>query len=170
MTPVILWLLATIDAGASGYRAAAGRNALVRKRGYYARAIARGALAGQFVLAAGLVGAVIGAAGAADRASLHREASAFGSRLLQAYLPYAALMGLAFVVRAAPSVDLRALTSALIFGPLTFLRPVVALAGLLWAGAHVPRLAVLLVAIPVAVAMVLLERMLTGPELPPPEA
>jgi hypothetical protein len=35
MIAVLLWLLATIDAAFIGYRAAAGRNALINKKNYY---------------------------------------------------------------------------------------------------------------------------------------
>jgi hypothetical protein len=159
MTALALWLLATIDSGASGYRAAAGRNALVRKRAYFLCAVARGALVAQALLAAALAAALVGAA-AMDRASLQTDARAFASRLLQVYLPYTAVMACALLVRAAPSVDFRALTSALVFGPLTLLRPAVAVAGLVWAGLHVPRPALIAWATAVVAVMLLMERLL----------
>ena len=169
MTLLALWLLATIDAGASGYRAAAGRNALVRKRAYYARAVGRGVLAGQTLLFAALASATVVGAATVDRASIDGQAHSFASRLLQVYLPYAAIMAGALLLRAAPSVDLRALTSSLVFGPLTLLRPLVALAGLAWAGLHVPRPALITLAAALVAMMLLLERLLgaTIPETRP---
>jgi hypothetical protein len=41
-------------------------------------------------------------------------------------------------VRAVPSVDVRSLTSVLVFGPFTLARPAV-VAGAAWALSHVPR-------------------------------
>jgi len=52
-----LWILATLDAAFAGYRAAAGRNGLIRKRRYYLRAMVLGAIFGQVAvaLAAGII-------------------------------------------------------------------------------------------------------------------
>jgi hypothetical protein len=52
--------------------------------------------------------------------------------MLIVYVPYAVIILLTFVVRAAPSVDLRSITSVLIFGPFTLIRPVVVVAGAVW--------------------------------------
>jgi hypothetical protein len=47
--------------------------------------------------------------------------------------------------RAIPSVDIRSITSVVVFGPLTFLRPVVALIGLVWSSIIVWRIEVILI-------------------------
>ena len=44
-----------------------------------------------------------------------------------------------FACRALPSVDLRSLTSTLVFGPLAGIRPFVAVAGLIWGVWAAPR-------------------------------
>lgn len=46
VVPVVLGLIALIDAAFAGFRAATGRNALIRKRPYYLRAARRGSRAG----------------------------------------------------------------------------------------------------------------------------
>ena len=51
LTFLLLYLLATCDAAFCGFRAAAGRNALLFKRAYYLRAMGRGALWGQLAVA-----------------------------------------------------------------------------------------------------------------------
>ena len=48
------------------------------------------------------------------------------------------------------------------FGPLTLFRPLVALAGLVWAGLHVPRPPLVLLATAVVTMMLLLERLLAA--------
>jgi hypothetical protein len=48
-------------------------------------------------------------------------------------VPYAAVALLAFAVRVLPSVDFRSATSVFVFGPLTALRPLVAIAGVTYA-------------------------------------
>src|SRR5437667_1042693 len=59
MIPVLLWLMATVDAGFIGYREAASRSALIDKRAWYRRAMLRGALFGQAAVI--IAGIAIGA-------------------------------------------------------------------------------------------------------------
>lgn len=142
MIPLLLYLLATIDAACCGYRAAAGRSALIRKSSYYRRAILRGLLFGQAaVLIAGLVVLLLFTL-SSDRASLISDLLEAGRRLLIVYLPYAAAVLMAFALRLIPSVDLRSMTSLLIFGPFMLIRPLVAVAGVAWAIIAVPRIEV----------------------------
>jgi hypothetical protein len=127
-----LYVLATVDAAFCGYRAAAGRNALIAKRRYYVHAMLRGALWGQAAVA--VAGAALAAfiLSDADPADAWRSAVGAGRRMLAVYLPYAAVILAAFAVRTLPSVDLRSLTSTVVFGPLTLLRPLAAAAGVAW--------------------------------------
>ena len=132
MIPVLLWLLATIDSAFIGYREAAGRNALIDKRAYYRRALIRGALLGQVaVLIVGVITAVTLIV-SDDARALFTNMESVGARMLTVYVPYALILLLTFLVRAFPSVDIRSITSVLIFGPFTFIRPVVVLAGAVW--------------------------------------
>jgi hypothetical protein len=132
MIAVGLWLLATLDAAFAGYRAAAGRCALINKRRYYLRAMILGALFGQVAvaLAGGMI--LISLALTSDRQALLRDYNYVGSRMLFVYLPYAAIILLAFLVRLIPSVDIRSITSTVIFGPFTLLRPIVAIGGMIY--------------------------------------
>lgn len=127
-----LWLLATVDSAFIGYREAAGRNALIYKRAYYRRALIRGALLGQVAV---LIVGVITAAALASSSNagiLFSRIEIVGARMLIVYVPYALIILLTFLIRALPSVDIRSITSVLIFGPFTFIRPLVVLAGAVW--------------------------------------
>jgi hypothetical protein len=136
MTPVFLWLLATIDSAFIGYREAAGRNALIDKRAYYRRALIRGALVGQVAVL--IVGAAVVLVSSNDAAALFSKLESVGARMLTVYVPYALILLVTFLVRAFPSVDIRSITSVLIFGPFTFIRPAVVLAGAVWGVAAAP--------------------------------
>ena len=160
LTFLPLYLLATCDAAFSGYRAAAGWNALLFKRGYYLRAMVGGALWGQLAVApAGLVAGLL-AMWSHSPSQVLDDYSTAGARLVQVYLPYAGLIGLAFLLRLVPSVDVRSMTSVLVFGPLTLLRPVVAVGGVVWALFQVPRAEVAVTAAVVLAMMLSLERFL----------
>ena len=132
MIPVFLWLLATIDSAFIGYREAAGRNALIDKRAYYRHALIRGALLGQVaVLIVGVMTAVALII-SNDAGALFSKMESVGARMLTVYVPYALILLITFCIRALPSVDIRSITSVLIFGPFTFIRPLVVLAGAVW--------------------------------------
>jgi len=92
----------------------------------------RGALLGQ--IAVGVVGAfaIVILAFSADRSSLIGQFEDMGTRMLTVFVPYALILFLAFLVRLMPSVDLRSITSVIIFGPFTLIRPVVVIAGIIW--------------------------------------
>ena len=128
----LLWLLATVDSAFIGYREAAGRNALIEKGAYFRRALIRGALFGQVaVLIVGVVSA-IALVTSNDAAALFSQFELVGARMLTVYIPYALILLITFCIRAVPSVDIRSITSVLIFGPFTFIRPLVVIAGALW--------------------------------------
>lgn len=129
MIAVLLWLLATVDSAFIGYREAAGRNAQIDKRAYYRHALIRGALFGQLaVLIVGLI-TVIVLVSVRDAGVLFSDLELVGARMLFVYVPYAFILLITFCVRAIPSVDIRSITSVLIFGPFTFIRPIVVVAG-----------------------------------------
>ena len=132
MIVFLLWLLATLDSAFIGYREAAGRNALIEKKAYYRHALIRGALFGQ--LAALIVGAIAAVALlTSDNArELFGKLELIGARMLLVYIPYALIILIALSIRAFPSVDIRSITSTLIFGPFTLIRPVVVLLGAVW--------------------------------------
>lgn len=128
----LLWLLATVDSAFIGYREAAGRNALIEKGAYFRRALIRGALFGQLaVLIAGVV-SVIALATSNDAPALISKFELVGARMLTVYIPYALIILITFCIRTVPSVDIKSITSVLIFGPFTFIRPLIVIAGAVW--------------------------------------
>ena len=146
MTILLLWLLATVDSTFIGYRDAAGRNALIDKRGYFRRAMLRGAVAGQIAVAIVGLAAVGMLATTPQPARLFAAFEQAATRMLIVYVPYALILTITFFIRAIPSVDIRSITSVLVFGPFTLIRPLVVLAGAIWGllAAPIPRVGLLL--------------------------
>jgi hypothetical protein len=140
---LLLYVLATLDAALSGYRAAGGRNALIRKRAYQAQAQLRGATGGQVGIA--IIAAFTGLLLATDSEPSRLIADLLKGceRTLVVYVPYSLAFVIALVLRVVPSVDVRSTLNTLVFGPFTFLRPFVGLAGVVWAFVCVPRWEVL---------------------------
>lgn len=134
-----LYVLATIDSIAAGYSAAAGRSALILKRPHYQKAMLRGFLLGQIAAAItlSLVFAFMNAA--PDRAAFRADLVRVWARMLQVYLPFALVILTALAFRLIPSVDVRCLTSTLVFGPLAGIRPLVGIVGLVWGLLAAPR-------------------------------
>jgi len=161
MIAFLLWLLATLDAGFTGYREAAGRNALINKRLYYRRAMIKGALFGQIAVGIAAVVILTSLTVTPDRQSLLRDYDQAGARMLIFYLPYAAVILVAFLVRWIPSVDIRSITSTTIFGPLTLIRPLVAVVGLVYGVLAAPRVATIVVGLIVLTMMLGLEKVLS---------
>ncbi len=153
-----LWLLATLDTAFAGYRSAAGRNALLDKRRYFRRAMMSGILYGQAasILIVLLAGILEKSASPDLRPDLFRAAA----RMLEVYLPYALIIATAFIVRLTPSIDLRCLSSVLVFGPFVLIRPAVAIAGLAWAITGTPRPEIAALTLVVGAFMLSSERIL----------
>ncbi|HET9143475.1 oxidoreductase [Actinophytocola sp.] len=130
--PVLLGLLALIDGGFAGFRAATGRNARIRKRRYYLLAARRGYGVGAAGL--GFVALLVATALAvsADPVPRYAELVRAGIRLLQILLPFAALVVLSLLgywllpMRESTFVILVGL------GPFTLLRPAVVLGATAW--------------------------------------
>lgn len=152
MTFLLLWLLATVDSAFIGYRDAAGRSALIEKRDYYRRAMIRGALFGQVAVAIVGVVVIVMLVLSPQPALLLASFETVAARMLTIYVPYALILIITFSIRAIRSVDVRSITSVLVFGPFTLLRPFVVLAGAAWSvlaapTAHVLILIVLIVSL-----------------------
>jgi len=158
----LLWLLATVDSAFIGYREAAGRNALIQKRAYFRHALIRGALFGQLaVLIVGVITA-IALATTSDPWALFSNFETVGARMLTVYVPYAIILLITFCIRAVPSVDIRSITSVLIFGPFTFIRPLVVLAGAVWGVVAAPGAITIAVTLLIVILMLGLEYALSG--------
>jgi hypothetical protein len=153
-TILVLWFLAALDTMFSGICAASGRNALINKRAYYARSMVYGFAWGQAACLLALLLLVGVASMASDREQTIAEMVSVGDRLAMVYASYAAIVLLTFAVRAIPSVDVRAITSVVGFGPLTLMRPYVIVAGLAWGLWLWPSLGVVIAALLIALMMI----------------
>jgi hypothetical protein len=134
-----LYGLATIDSLASGYAAAAGRNALIRKGPHYRSAIWRGFVLGQIAAAVSLSLVLAAVTASPDPAAFRADLVRVWIRMLQIYVPFAVVILTAFAFRLIPSVDVRCMTSTLVFGPLSGIRPAVGVVGLVWGLLAAPR-------------------------------
>ncbi|MBI3854115.1 MAG: hypothetical protein HY293_00325 [Planctomycetes bacterium] len=134
-----LYVLAVVDATVSGYSAAAGRSALIRKGPHYLKSMARGFVLGQIAAALSLSLVLLALRAAPDPSAFRADLARVWVRMLQVYLPYAGLIFSALAFRLIPSVDIRCLTSTLVFGPLAGIRPLVGVAGLIWGVLAAPR-------------------------------
>jgi hypothetical protein len=156
-----LWLLATIDAAFIGYREAAGRSALINKRRYYQKAMLRGVLFGQFAIAVAGIFILLAARQSSEPTLFIAELERVGARMLIVYVPFALVIFLAFAARAIPSVDIKSITSTVIFGPFTLLRPFVAVGGIVYGLFAAPRSIIFLLAALVLSLMLGLEMIIS---------
>jgi hypothetical protein len=161
MTPFLLWILATVDASFVGYREAAGRNALIDKTRYFRRALFRGALYGQLAVIFVATVAVAMISLTSEPNQLIADFERVGRRMLTIYVPYAVIILIAFLLRAIRSVDIRSITSTLVFGPFSLIRPLVAVAGIMWGLWGAPRAATIVLGLLVLILMLSLERIMT---------
>src|SRR6185369_1346407 len=160
MIPLFLWLLATLDSAFIGYREAAGRNALIDKKVYYRQALIKGAFFGQ--LAVLFVAVITGVALliSNDSRALFFDLQLIGSRMLSVFVPYAVIILTTLVVRSFPSVDTRCITSVLVFGPFTVIRPFVVLAGAIWGVLAAPSAVAIVLVLLIVTLMLSLEGVL----------
>ncbi len=164
MSLLAVYGLACLDALLAGYRAAEGRSALLDRRRFYLGAVLRGLAWGQGVLVLAALASAAAVLAADDRAELLGAADAFCRGALLVYLPYAIAIVGAFAFRAIPSVDIRSITSVIVFGPLTFARPAVALGGLIAGALASPEPRILALATALVCAMLAVE-LLVGRDL-----
>ena len=161
MTLFVLYLLATLDGALCGFRAFAGRSALIHKRAYYSHALLIGTVAAQVASFLSLLVLSVAVALSSHRAELRGDLQAAAGRMLWVFLPYAAAVCLNLALRALPSTDIRAATSVMALGPLTGLRPFVMIAGVLYGTLSSRLLETKFIGIFVLAAMLLLETVLS---------
>ena len=134
MMPIFqLWLLATLDAALSGYRVASGRNSLICKRSYLARACLQCGLLAQFCVVLFAAELMLLIQTADDGVQLRADLVQACRLLHQVFIPYAMVFLVALVLRVTPSVDVRSTLNILIYGPFTLIRSAVGLVGVGWA-------------------------------------
>ncbi|MCB9674898.1 MAG: hypothetical protein H6737_07260 [Alphaproteobacteria bacterium] len=123
--------LMVLDGAFAGFRAVMGRTGRVRLGPIAVRSALLGA--GFAAILGGCFLQAMAMAGGPSAALV-----TIGEQLVGVYSVYAALIAVGFALRAIPNVDVRTLTSVLIFGPLTLLRPFVIVGGAAWAALAAP--------------------------------
>jgi hypothetical protein len=132
VTLLILYLLALLDGLLCGLRTSMGRCALIRKRSYYTRAALRGIAGAQVASMLALAALLLTSVFSAHRDVLRADLESTAGRMQWVFLPYAALVLFNLTLRLVPSVDIRSATSVFMLGPLTAIRPLVMIAGVLY--------------------------------------
>jgi hypothetical protein len=132
VTLIVLYLLALTDGFLCGLRAAMGRCPLIRKREYYRKAAVRGVAAAQVVSIAALIALLAAVAVSSHRNILRDDLELAAGRMLWVFVPYAALSLASLALRVVPSADVRSATSVFLLGPLTYIRPYVMIAGVVY--------------------------------------
>jgi hypothetical protein len=157
VVPAALVLLALVDAGFAGFRAATGRNARVRKRSYYALAARRGFGCGAAGLALVALLGTTALGFTVDRAARYDELVHAGTRMLQVLVPFGGLVVVSLLgywllpMRESTFVILVGL------GPFTLARPAVVLGATAWSVAGSPDWLVWAVAIAAAIGVLAVE-------------
>lgn len=124
-----LYLLALLDGVLCGLRSSMGRFPLIGKRKYYVQAALRGALGAQIASTIALAALIVILAWSSQRAVLRRDLVETATRMLWVFAPYAGLVLLSLALRLVPSTDVRSMTSVVMLGPLTAIRPLVMAGG-----------------------------------------
>jgi hypothetical protein len=132
MTLLLLYLLALLDGVLCGLRTAMGRNARIGKKWYYVRATVRGLVGAQIVSTMALGALLLVVLISAHHAELRADLEDSAGRMLRIFLPYTALVLGSLSLRALPSTDIRSASSVFLLGPLTAIRPVVMIAGVVY--------------------------------------
>lgn len=139
-TAILLGVLALFDGLLAGFRAAAGRDGRIDKRHYFRFAIGRAALGGVVLLALNVaLVAVLVLSG--DRSVVWAELVRAGELCVWIFGSFATLTIAAMVFWFSPIPEYRLLSSIIVLGPLTLLRPFVIAGGLVLAcaGTSEPR-------------------------------
>ena len=132
MTLLLLYLLALLDGVLCGLRTSMGRNARIGKLWYYTWATVRGLAGAQIVSTLALGGLLLVAVTSPNSHELRMDLEESAGRMLRIFLPYAAFVVGSLTLRAIPSTDIRSASSVMLLGPLTAVRPLVMIAGVLY--------------------------------------
>jgi len=132
MTLLFLYLLASLDGALCGFRSSMGRYPYIHKIRFYTMSMLRGVLAAQIASWLSLFALAIAIGASPDKTLLRHDLEVSAARMLLIFRPYAALVMFNLALRLVPSTDLRSATSVVFLGPLTFLRPFVMIAGVLF--------------------------------------
>ncbi|WP_158847707.1 oxidoreductase [Saccharothrix deserti] len=155
--PAVLGLLALVDAGFAGFRAATGRNARIRKRSYHLTAARRGFVVGAAALALVTLPIAATLVFTADPGARYDELVRAGTRMLQVLAPFA--VPVAVSLPAYWLLPMRGSTFVILvgLGPFTLARPVVVIGATAWSVAGSVDWLVWAVAITAAVGVLTVE-------------
>jgi hypothetical protein len=131
VTLLILYLLASLDGLLCGCRAAMGRCPLIRLRTYYTTALLGGFFAAQVASFVAVIALAFVSRLTPHRNELRGDLEIAARRMLGIFLPYAAAVLSSLALRLVPSADIRSATSVFLLGPLTAVRPLLMVAGVL---------------------------------------
>jgi hypothetical protein len=129
MTAVLaaaLLALAVLDGAFAGFRSSAGRTGLISHRRHDRQAARRGAGLACVLLSPSIA---IACAGAVLRPGRLADYDRAGTAMLAVYGPYALLVLAALACYVTLNWQLKYLASALVLGPFTLLRPIIAIMG-----------------------------------------
>jgi hypothetical protein len=132
LTLLALYLLALLDGLLCGLRASMGRCAVIRKRGYYQRAALHGIAGAQIISTLALIVLVLVATTSSNRPDVRVDLEEAARRMLWVFVPYAVVVLMNLALRLVPSNDIRSATSVFMLGPLTAIRPLVMVTGVLY--------------------------------------
>lgn len=159
MIPVILLaVLAFVDAGFCGFRAAAGRNARLFLGSYYRRSVRRALVFGGAIIL--LVGCVAMTGLALGDDGTWNALVATASRMVLVYGVFATMVLVALGLYLIGRFDLAVLATVLVLGPFTLVRPAVIVLGGAWAAWMAPTPFAAVLALAAAATMVSFERLL----------
>ncbi len=149
-----LVVIASLDIAFSGFRASCGRTGLIRHRSGDIEAGIRGLALGAALLAVPAVTVVVDTALREHREAAYRHA---GTAMLWVCVPYGLVVLASLAVYATLAWRLRFLASAVLLGPLTLVRPLIAASAALAACVAEPDILVGLVAAAAVIAVLAVE-------------
>jgi len=132
LTLLALYLLALLDGLLCGLRASMGRRAVIRKSKYYRRAALQGIAGAQIISTVALIAVLLAATTGSHRPAVRGDLEDVARRMLWVFVPYALLVLSNLALRLVPSSDIRSGTSVFMLGPLTAIRPLVMITGVLY--------------------------------------
>jgi hypothetical protein len=127
-----LYLLALLDGLLCGLRTSMGRCPLIAKRRYYVRAAFGGIVGAQITSTLALLVLALTYSFCLRRNELRADLETAAGRMLWIFLPYAVLVLFNLALRLLPSTDIRSATSVFMLGPLTAVRPLIMIVGVLY--------------------------------------
>jgi|GEM_PF-1411490 len=132
LSPLLLCVLALLDASLAGFRDAAGRNPLLFKRRYQILANIRGLLVGAGMVSIGIFSFLIALWLSPTPWALLNAYLKAGQAMCWVYGSYAMVALLSLSVYLSSRPEISSLATVLILGPFTLARPLVILAGALY--------------------------------------